>query len=240
MDFGNMMEEAFAYAKAGVFKRTDRWLKLILATILIGIPLNGWIMRIYRGATPAPEVDTWGTLCLDGLKLTIIGLIYAIPLFILSFIPHLIMPGGMGAPGPVGTVVTIPAGEMSKSIGLFLLLLVLYVVYDIIIAVLLPVASIRFARTGTFSEAFNFRAIIETIGKIGWFNYVIALILIGIVIGVPIVILALLVIFAGMAIGHFLLALGILIALIIIIAPPLVTFQARYMTQVYDSTVSAV
>jgi hypothetical protein len=239
MDFGKILEEAFGYAKAGVFKRADRWLKLILATILLGIPLNGWIVRVYRGATPAPEVDAWGTLFIDGLKLTIIGLIYAIPLIIFSVILPLIIHGTGRATVPVGTVVPISAGEMSSAIGLFLLLLVLYLVYDIIIAILLPIASIRFARTGTFSEAFNFRAILDTIGKIGWLNYVIAIILIGIFIGVPIAILALIVLFAGIAMGHLFIALGVLVVLIIIIAPPLATFQARYMTQVYDSIVPA-
>ena len=28
-----------------------------------------------------PEVDTWGTLFIDGLKLMIVGLLYAIPVF---------------------------------------------------------------------------------------------------------------------------------------------------------------
>ena len=110
-------------------------------------------------------------------------------------------------------------------------------VFEILVAIFLPIASIRFARTGTFSEAFHFRALIDTIGKIGWFNYIIAIILIDIVIGIPLVILAFLVIFAGIVVGHLFIALGVLIALLLLIAPPLAAFQARYLTQVYDSTI---
>ncbi len=33
--------------------------------------------------TQAPEVDNWGSLFVDGLKLMIVGLGYAIPIFIL-------------------------------------------------------------------------------------------------------------------------------------------------------------
>jgi hypothetical protein len=231
MDYGAMMDDAFGYAKAGVLKRTGRWLKLILAAILIGIPLNGWILRIYRGETPAPEVDRWGSLFIDGFKLLVIGLVYAIPLIILSIIPYLVVPGGMAGMHPqIGQ----GAGEMEKSLGLFLLLLVLQLVYDIILAIFMPVAAIRFARTGSFSEAFNFGAITATIGKIGWLSYILAIILVAIVIGIPVGILAVVVLLAGLALGHFLLALLLLLILIFIIAPPLVAFQARYLTQVYD------
>jgi hypothetical protein len=227
MDYGAMMDDAFGYAKAGVFNRTGRWLKLILATILIGIPLNGWILRIYRGEIPAPETDRWGSLFIDGFKLLVIGLIYAIPLIILSIIPYLIIPGGMAGVHP-------RAGQMETSIGLFLLLMVLQLVYDIVLAIFMPVAAIRFARTGSFSEAFNFGAITGTIGKIGWLSYILAIILVAIVIGIPVGILAVVVFLAGLALGHFLLAFLLVVILILIIAPPLVTFQARYMTQVYD------
>jgi hypothetical protein len=45
--------------------------------------MNGYVMRIYRNAQPAPEVDNWGSLFVDSLKLMIIGRGYAIPIFIL-------------------------------------------------------------------------------------------------------------------------------------------------------------
>ena len=41
----------------------------------------------------------------------------------------------------------------------------------------------------SFSEAFNFSAILETIGKIGWINYIVALILVSLVVGIPIFVL---------------------------------------------------
>ena len=238
MDFGKLVEGAFAYARDGVFARTDRWMKLILATILLGIPLSGYVMRIYRGASPAPEVDEWGTLFGDGLKLMIIGLIYAIPIIIFAFAPILFMPGfGTDAsPAHAG-----PLADSDTSAGMgaaFFLILVsmLFVVFfEIVIAILLPIASIRFARTGAFWEAFNFGAILATIGAIGWFNYIIALILVMILIGVPIFILEMIVLFAGIAAGHMFIALGLFVLAIIIIAPVLATFQARYMTEIYDS-----
>ena len=49
-----MLDDAFAFTKQGIFENTDRWLKLILAILCLGIPLNGYVMRIYRGIQPAP------------------------------------------------------------------------------------------------------------------------------------------------------------------------------------------
>jgi len=64
MDFGTMLDDAFAYTRLGVFENTNRWLKLILVILCLGIPLNGYLMRIYRGIQPAPEVDKRGNFVL--------------------------------------------------------------------------------------------------------------------------------------------------------------------------------
>ena len=40
------------------------------------------MMRIYHGMTPSPEPDTWGTMFIDGLKLFVVGFIYALPVII--------------------------------------------------------------------------------------------------------------------------------------------------------------
>ncbi len=232
MDFGKLIEETYNYTKTGVFNRTDRWLRLILATILIGIPLYGWVLRIYRGANPAPDVDAWGTLCIDGLKLLIICLIYAIPVILITLIQNLVLYGSI-----IGVGVRHVGTAMPFSPGKMLLFLALIVIFEIIIAILVPIASIRFARTGKFLEAFNFRAIIDSIGKIGWLNYIIAIILLAVVIGIPIFVLVVIAVFAGIFAGHILIALGIVLLFILIITPLLATFQARYYTQVYDSAV---
>jgi hypothetical protein len=129
--------------------------------------------------------------------------------------------------------------EWTPNIGLVLLM---YLV-EIVLGLIVPIASIRFARTNSFSEAFNITAIIEYIGKIGWINYIIALILIALVIGIPICILVLgFILLGGIVLFLFKVStiaiIGFIIALVIIIltlAPLFAVFQARYMTQVYDS-----
>ena len=238
MDFGNMLGDAFSYMKEGVWGDTNRWLKLILALILLGFPFSGYIMRIYRGTTTAPEVDQWGTLFVDGLKLFVVGLVYAIPLLVLWVLIY----GSM--------FLAIFSGSMDgKAMATFepnFVLMILFYIVELAVVLIMPVASIRFARTGSFSEAFNFSAIIGTIGRIGWLVYIVALFLVSIVVSIPIFILVfgfimvgalVLVLFreAALFVVLGLLVLGILLCLII--SPLIGVFQARYMTRLYDSAI---
>jgi hypothetical protein len=235
MDYGNLLDDALHYTKEGVFSNINRWMKLIVAIICLCIPMNGYVMRIYRGATPAPEVDRWGTLFVDGLKLIIVGIIYAIPIMIIwAFIF-----GGMLLTVVQGKMGAAAMANWSPNLGLTLLM---YVV-EIIIGIIMPVAAIRFARMGSFSEAFNFSAILDTIKKIGWINYIIALILVTIVVAIPICIIIFgLILIGGISIymmgGSNIALLGFIAAgilIILILAPLFSVFQARYMTRVYDS-----
>jgi hypothetical protein len=238
MDFGMILDEALAYTKQGVFENTDRWLKLIIAILCLGIPMNGYVMRIYRGLQPAPEVDHWGSLFVDGLKLILLGLVYAIPVFILyAFMYGSIFLAAISE-SPTHLNSAMKSG-WAPNMGLVVLIFLV----EIAIGLIMPVASIRFARTNSFSEGFNVGAILNYIGKIGWINYIIALVLITLVIAIPICILVLGFILLGgitmvifklnsIVIFGFILA---MILIILILAPLFAVFQARYMTQVYDS-----
>jgi hypothetical protein len=238
MDFGNMLGDAFSYMKEGVWGNTNRWLKLILAIICLGFPFSGYIMRIYRGTTTAPDVDQWGTLFVDGLKLFVVGLVYAIPLIILWVLIY----GSM--------FLAIASGSMGqKAMTSFepnFVLMILFYIVEFAVVLIMPVASIRFARTGSFAEAFNFSALLGTIGRIGWLVYIVALFLVSIIVSIPVFILVfgfilvgavslVLLKEAGLLVILGLLVLGILLCLIL--SPLIGVFQARYMTRLYDSAI---
>lgn len=236
MEYGNLLDDALHYTKDGIFSNVNRWMKLIVAIICLGIPMNGYVMRIYRGTDAAPEVDRWGNLFVDGIKLIIVGVIYAIPMMILWAFIY----GGMMLAVMAGNTAMIQS--WSPNLGL---LLVLYIV-EIIIGIIMPVAAIRFARTASFSEAFNFSAILATIKQIGWLNYIIALILITLVIAIPVFIIIVAFILIG-GISMYMLGGGMVallafiaaaILVLLILMPLFGVFQARYMTKVYDSAVT--
>ncbi len=210
-----MIGDSFEYAKEAVVGKWNQWLMLIIATILLGIPLAGYSLKVLRGEKPAPEVTDWGTLFIDGIKYIIVALIYAIPIIIVIAIMMVI---GFGA-AMTGDPTAIMAGA-----GIALIGMLVAIVLAFIIALFEIIGVVRFARTGSIGEAFNFSAILATIGKIGWGSYIIALIVlfvVAIIYGIIVAIIQMIPI------------LGILIYLCLI--APWTLFCSRYICQMYDS-----
>ena len=224
MDYGAMVGDSFTYVKEGIIDNVNKWLLLIIATLILALPLMGYIMNVYRGAKPAPEVNNWSKLFVDGILLFIVGIIYALPIIILEFLIF-------------GTAFATQAGSSPSTMMVGLagmgILAVILIIVAIIIAIVSPIGIIRFARTGNFGEAFNFGQIIATIKKIGWLPYILALIIVAIVVGIPGVILWAIAVALTIALP----IIGFVIAAIILLVtlPILGIFEARYLTQVYES-----
>ena len=241
MDFGSLLDDSFAYTKEGLWQRWVRWILLIVSMVIFPLIL-GYMVRIYRGEKPAPETGEWGALFIDGLKLLVVHVIYLLPvilLVILAFVPML------------STLVTSGAlsddfGSMSDSqmdrwlsghpellsaAGIMILLLLAAVLLAIVISVFSFLGVIRFARTRSISEAFNFSAILAHIGRIGWINYIIALVIISII---GFIFSMVLNIFSFIpVIGDF-----IEIVVMIVMYVPFILFSARYASLVYDAGIS--
>jgi hypothetical protein len=215
MNFGNMIGESFEYAKAAVFGNYKKWLMLVVATILLGIPLFGYLMKVLRGENPSPEVEVWGTLFVDGIKYLVVALIYAIPLIIVGILIVRAVVAGMTA----GTL-----ADMMTAFGLIVAGLVIMVVIAIFIAVFEIIGVVRLARTGSIREAFNFNAILVTIKKLGWSQYLIAfdiLIIAGFIMEI---------------IGNVLMIIPFIGGFIcLFLIPPFTLFIARFISLLYDS-----
>jgi hypothetical protein len=228
MDYGNMIGDSFTYVKEGVIDKVNTWLLLIVATLILAIPLMGYTMNIYRGTKPAPEVDGWAKLFVDGILLFIVSIIYAIPIIILEFL----IAGTAFASQIGGNPTTMMAGLAGAGI-----LAVILIIVAIIIGLISPIGIIRFARTGNFGEAFNFGEILATIKKIGWLSYILALIIVAIVVGIPVLILWVILFALMIALS----LVGIVIAgiILLVVLPIIAVFEARYITQVYESAGTA-
>ena len=191
MDHGALLDDTFAYAKESIWGRTERWLVLIGCMIVFPLIL-GYMVRIYRGVTPSPEPEQWGSMFIDGIKLLIIQILYAAPvilLVVLAFIPLLytIFTSGL-LTGNNGSITDTQAEqwlathpEFLTAVGIMVVLLFLAIIVGIIITIFSFLGTVRFARTGSIAEAFNFSAIISHIRRIGWLNYLLALIVISII-----------------------------------------------------------
>jgi len=207
-----MLGESFEYAKEGLVGKWMKWLLLLIATILLSLPLLGYELKILRGEKPSPEVDGWGTLFVDGIKYAVILFVYCIPLIVIGFFSIAPLIVAIISRNPAAVVPAIAAGLVG---------LVVFVIVAIAIALLVCFGIIRFARTGSMGEAFNFGAILATIGRIGWLSYIFALIILVIIL---VIVEAIFMIIP--VIGQLLLFL---------LTPFIVLFEARYMCQLYDS-----
>ena len=219
MDYGSMVGESFEYAKEAVVGKWNKWVMLIIATILIGLPLAGYCLKVLRGEKPAPEVNDWGTLFIDGIKIFIIMLIYMIPAMIVLFVVV-----GVSA---LGAMRGNPTAAMA-AIGGMLIGLLLFAVIALITAIFAIIGAVRFARTGNMGEAFNFSEILGTIGKIGWLPYIIAL-----------VVLVVVQIIIGIVVSIIMMIPYLGFIIYICLLSPIMLFQTRYICQLYDSAGAA-
>jgi hypothetical protein len=214
MDFGSMIGDSFAYAKDAVVGKWMQWLLLVIATIILCIPLLGYSLKVFRGEKPAPEVTDWGTLFVDGIKYLVVSVIYALPTLVIFFVT---IGAGILAAGQD------PAAVMG-AIGGMIIGLIVVVIVALITTIFATIGIIRFARTGSMGEAFNFSEISATIGKIGWVSYILSLI----VLFVAVVIIEIIIAILGM-----IPVLGMIISFVLI--APVMLFEARYLCQVYDA-----
>lgn len=215
MDYGNMVGDSFAYAKEAVVGKWNKWVMLIIATILLGLPLMGYALKVLRGDKPAPEVQDWGTLFIDGIKYLIVAIIWMLPVYIVLGILMVI---GFGA------AMTGDESAAMAGIGIMVVGMIIVAILAIIIALFMMIGVVRFARTGSIGEAFNFSAIRSTIANIGWVPYIIALIVLmvcGAIFGIVMGILMMIPILGWL--------------LYICMIPPYMLFISRYICQLYDS-----
>jgi hypothetical protein len=229
MDFEKILGDSFAYTKEAIAGKWMQWLLLVIATILLCLPLFGYILKIFRGENPAPEVADWGTLFVDGIKYAIVTLVWAIPLLILFFV----LIGAAFLPFSSITSVSESGIQTSSGNPAFILgALGVYLGVVIIVGLLTvffsTIGIIRFARTGSMGEAFNIGEILTTIRKIGWGTYIISLV----VLFVALIVVEIVITILGM-----IPVLGIIIQLVFI--APVMIFEARYLCQVYDAAGAA-
>jgi hypothetical protein len=215
VDSGKIIEDSFGYAKEGLAGKWGTWALLIVSCMIFPLYL-GYILRIFRGANPSPPLDNWGSMFIDGIKLFVVCLIFALPVFILSYVLFESADMIRSSVNPC----TIGGLIIAVLMGAIILTVVTISIWLIVMT-----ASVRFARADSIGEAFNFGAILTHIGKIGWMTYIIALLMILIVL-VNIIIICLII---NMVIPYT----GIILFLILL--PFLSLFSPRYITLLYES-----
>lgn len=208
MDYSKLFEDSFAYVKEAIWGKWIKWFLLIVFLVIFPLFL-GYVAEIFRGKKPAPELENWTKMFIDGLKILVILIIYSLPIILVTvfFLGSFIL----------AFLILNPALIISSLAVWSIILVILF----LIIAIFASVAIVRFARTEKMGEAFNFNAIKQHISSIGWLNYILALIILYVAIFI---------------IQYLVSQIPVLGDLInIILGPAYGIFAARYLTLVYDS-----
>ncbi|MGC9434722.1 MAG: DUF4013 domain-containing protein [Methanomicrobiales archaeon] len=215
MNYEAMLSESFEYTKEALWGRWGRWALLVVCTIIFPL-LYGYILEVLRGTKPAPELQNWWKLFVDGILYLVISIIYAIPIIIVAIFT-------VG-----GSALFFISGNPAMNVGgpgmLVIGFLVIFIL-AILIGLIAIIGMVRFARTEKFGEAFNFSGILATIDSIGWGSYILALIILYVVVGVVSFVLAVI---------PFL---GVVLSLIF--SAPIAIFTARYIALLYDDGAAA-
>ena len=114
-----MLGDSFEYTKEALIDKYMRWLILIIGTIIFPIIL-GYTLRVYRGERSPPDPHDWVAVFIDGIKLFIVELIWAIPVIIVAAIVF----GGSAALMMSGSDAAAAAGVGTMLLGFLLVLVV--------------------------------------------------------------------------------------------------------------------
>ncbi|MBE6493368.1 MAG: DUF4013 domain-containing protein, partial [Methanosphaera stadtmanae] len=151
------------YLSYGVFSIIIIVLAFLVALFYSGLSIE-IISRTINNSKQLPELNL--NCLIDGIKFLIVGLVYLIPIIILTLL----------------AVFIILLNKNLAVLGLIIAFITLIV--GIIIAFALIIAMCRYAETRSISEAIEIKKIYEIAQKIGLGDFVITSILIGIIAGV--------------------------------------------------------
>lgn len=136
---------------------------------ILNFAMTGYMIGIVRNLIndvqePLPNWDDLGKKFMDGLMLTLAGLVYALPIILLSCLPLSVMsiPAILSSNGDAQGIADAIAG-----VGGVLLagMTCVFVVYGIVLSVIFPAIYVLYAREGTFASCFKLREVFDIIGK---------------------------------------------------------------------------
>lgn len=229
-----VVQKASQYTGDGVTTDLKRWITLIVLFIiqffsLSLIPLlTGYVARIFRSPDNAPKTNDWINLFIDGWKLNLIFIMYAIPaIIILVFFGVLSIISFDAAMAFLQGKSTILITTLLDIIGIFGIAIA--GILFIFLTLAMFMAMVRAMRKESLSEALNITVIAKDIGsKTGWLNYLILWIVLWI----------LSLIFAFICYGFLLIPIPFVgLVPVFIITPIWAVFFARYITLIYDGIV---
>ena len=201
------------------FLRFPALVGLVVLSLVAFLILYGYFYEIYRWPRGPPPIEDPIGLILHGVRLLLVSLIYLVPVLLALFVF-----GGLGVMGILGSAQTQDTAALLSSLTTLGLGILIALLVWVVAGLVSSLALVRCARRDDLREAFNFAAIVEQIGRIGWVNYIVALLLLWIVLGCAYAAIG---IMSGLPLVGW--AIGVVIGMASFI------FAARYLSLVFDA-----
>ncbi|WP_254273883.1 DUF4013 domain-containing protein [Haloarcula marina] len=153
---------------------------LFLSFLIVPIfAFNGYLLRVIgstvQGDPEPPAWEDWGGLIVDGIKVTIVGFVYAI-------VPTVVIVGGGAVFLGLGSAAGGDGGGLLAGFGLLSILLlipVLFLVYYIV-----PAALANMAVEGSLGAAFDFNMLKNVVLTSDYFVAVLMPIVVGVILNI--------------------------------------------------------
>ena len=136
---------------------------------ILNFAMTGYMIQIVRnlmdGAPePLPNWDDLGKKFKDGVMLVLAGLVYALPVILLSCLPLgvLTIPAALSGSGDTQGIADALTGVGSV---LMVGMSCLFVVYGLVLSVIFPAIYVNYAKEGTFASCFQLREVFNIISK---------------------------------------------------------------------------
>ncbi|ELZ34994.1 hypothetical protein C474_01497 [Halogeometricum pallidum JCM 14848] len=211
-----MLGDALSY-----LKNSDDWiptlviggvLSVLSALILPAFILQGYYVRVLRGAAKeeraAPSFTDWGGLAVDGIKLFLINIVFAL----VVLIPTLVV---LFAVFGVSSVTTDPTtGAPNAAAGIVGLLATLLVVaFGLIVGYFAPAAYANFAIEDSLGAAFDLSTVLSGAATSEYFKGWLLAIVAGVVLGLvgaalSVVVVGIFVLFYAQVVTYYLFGRG--------------------------------
>ncbi len=136
---------------------------------ILNFAMTGYMIQIVRNLMnddqePLPNWDDLGKKFTDGVILILAGLVYALPVILLSCLPLGVMavPAALAGNGDAQGI-----ADALTGVGSVLLvgMTCLFVVYGLVLSVIFPAIYVNYAKEGTFASCFKLREVFNIIGK---------------------------------------------------------------------------
>ncbi len=181
MDLGNNLQNAFDFAKK-MTEDAGRWIILIILSVIpiVNFITIGYASKVIKetpGSKKPPKLERYVELWVQGLKILVALIIYMIiPIIIFGLGAAALWKaiiGGIFGMGPQRA-----GWAVWPMVGLAGLAFIVGIIVTFLIAIIAVMGITHMIKNDRFGKAFALKEITEIIGRIGWGDYILWLIVI--------------------------------------------------------------